>query len=138
MPLTYNVLQKGRITTQVKNALSHTYVDQDEYDATNYRNELDASYIGRPWIIDQTSSSPGDTNVFSQTSPMTGAPPWDGVSNQDAEAMDDRLNAEEPRNELKKRTKLIIWAGAGGTGDILFEGWADQIISFSTGVYQTL
>ncbi len=136
MSLTYNVLQKGRITTQVKNALSHTYDDQDEYDATNYRNELDASYLGRAWVMD-TDTTAGD---IAQSSQMQGVPPWDGnVSTaQDAESMDDRLNAEEPRNELKKRTKLIIWSGAGGTGDILFEGWADQIISFSTGVYQTL
>ncbi len=54
------------------------------------------------------------------------------------EGNDDRLNAVVPFPELKKRTKLLIWSAAAGTGDILFEGWADRIESFSIGTYQTL
>ncbi len=138
MALNYTILHKNRITTTVSGALSHTYADQDEYDTSNYRNELDASYMGRPWVTSSTSSSPGETNVFEQESKMTGAQPWVGTTTQDAEAMDDRLNAVAPFPELKKRTKLIIWDGAGGTGNVLFEGWADRIESFSIGTYQTL
>lgn len=117
---TYTVLHKGRITTSVKGALSHTYADEDVYDGTNFRNELDASYLGREWAT---------VAIAWATPPATG---------QVAEASDDRLRNVDPHNELKKRTKLIIWSGAAGTGDVLFEGWADRIESFSIGEYQTL
>ncbi len=121
---TYTILQRGRITTTVRGAKSHTYADQAEYDGSNYRNTLDASYLGRQWAGLMASAGPGPPPVSATTYPP--------------ESFDDQLQAVAPHNELKKRTKLIIWDDVNGTGNILFEGWADRIESFSIGTYQTL
>ncbi len=110
---TYNVLHKNRIVTQVQNALSHSFVDIDVFDLSNYTVDLSASVIGRAWLEDRTSA------VF-------------------PENLDSRITGDVPSPESKKRTMLVIWSGAAASGDVLFKGWWDRIESFSIGDYSTL
>lgn len=114
---TYNVRMKDGTTTIVTGVLSETVVHEEQYNMENYRNELDAAYLGRAW----------DTATFSgETTPATTAI---------AESRDDRVNAVVPYPELFKRSRLNLWSGAGGTGDRLFFGWCDQILSYSIGTF---
>lgn len=117
MAQNYTVRMRDGTVTEVADVASETTVDEEVYDLANYRNELDASTLGRAWT---TATFAGETT------PATLAV---------AEARDDRVNAVVPRPELKKRTRLFLWSAAGGTGDILFAGWLDRIEAYSTGEF---
>lgn len=98
--------------TTVQSVLSETFEDKEVFDLTNYRNELDAGYLGRQW---------SDSGSF--------------AASDFAEESDDRYNAVVPFNEMKKRTRYVLWSGAVGTGDILFWAWFDQIRDVSTSTH---
>ena len=40
-----------------------------------------------------------------------------------------------PRNEAKMRTMIRLWSDSSGTGNVLYSGWADEIVSFSLAPY---
>ena len=53
----------------------------------------------------------------------------------DVKTATDEVSHIPPRHELKKRTQIRLWSGASGTGNVLYAGWADEIVSFSLAPY---
>lgn len=109
---TYYVRFKDGTSTVVAGVQSETLTDETIYDLTNYRNELDSSYLGRAWA----SGSPS------------------ALSNE-PEAQDDRFTATAPANEAKMRSRLNLWSGTTGSGDRLFSAWCDEIRGYSIGAF---
>ena len=108
------VLLKGNQTLTVENVASETTEAVTYSDATTYRNELPAAYIGRAW---------GNYNDFDIANP--GGFPAAGA----AENEDDRVNATVPFNLTKTRTLLkFLDAGAAVVGKC----WYDQFIGFGS------
>ncbi len=107
MAQNYTVRFKDGTVTTVQAVASITVVQEDVYDLSNYRNELDAAYVGRAWSAAGTG----------------------------AEAQDDRFNAVVPFPEEKKRSRFKFWSQAGGAGDELFSGWCDRIEGYSIGTF---
>lgn len=109
LPTPLIVLLKGNMTLTVVGALSETQASVTYSDATNYRNELPASYIGRAWNDSNTSAS--------------ASPEW---------VEDDRATATSPINLQKTRSMMLWWDGAAGTGNIVGKCWQDQFIGYGT------
>lgn len=110
---TYIVLVKGRIRRTVAAVMSWEFIDIDSYDEENFRNELDASYIGRPW---DDSTAP-----FEIPPPATVFAP---------ENYDDRLLQVDPQPELKKHTRLRLWSAINGAGNLLYDAPIKNIIDW--------
>ncbi len=115
-PTTLYVLLKNLVYLQVDGAASVTLDgatnEIDVYDLETYRNLLDAGTIGRAWQI--------------AVETWTG-----GVGGLIPEGADDRLNAIPPFPLLKRRTMIIWWSGAAGTGDKVAMCWSDQFIGYA-------
>lgn len=102
------VLLKGMQTMTITGAVSDTMVDLDVYDAGTYRDLLPANYLGRTWSSD-----------------------FPALAVPAPENEDDIVNHVAPRFHQKKRTMMIWWSGAGGTGTICGKCWVDQFIGYA-------
>lgn len=111
---TYYLRFKDGSVTSVASVVSETFEDKTIYDTTNYRDELDAAFLGR--AIAATTTAP-----FASGNPPEGA--------------SDSINHTAPRNEAKKRSRICLWSGSSGSGDLLGWAWTDELRGVSTSTF---
>lgn len=111
---TYTMRLRDGTISVVQGVVSETTEDVTIYDLTNYRDSLDAGYLGRE---------------------LTGSFITPVVSPIPVESEDDVYNHVAPHNEIKKRTRIVFWSAAAGTGDVLGWVWADEVRAISIGTF---
>lgn len=126
-------------TGPIAGVMSCTSVDVDNYDNSNYRDVSDLAY---PWSLTGGASlnitaaavkglmeSPADGSAqIVDTIPATGANSY--------YSYDDRMAHTPPKQELKKRTILLFWSAANGTGSVLASVWADEFVASSLASFE--
>lgn len=135
MANSYKLFFKNGVVVTVDNVESETEVDVTVYDGTNYRDLFDATTVGT--AIDSWSPSVGHpfelaqdpvtaptgalSDAILKTSPL-------GVDTYNS--LPDNISHIVPRNEAKKRSRVKLWSGAGGTGTLLYSAWSDRLDSW--------
>lgn len=89
----YFTLKSDRIAYSCDGALSFCLFDKSLFRGKLYRNLLDASVLGRSWLLDPVALS--------------------------AEGEDDRFNATAPHDEAYKDTLMVMFDTNTGTGNVV-------------------
>jgi hypothetical protein len=139
-PLNYNLLLRGGFKTPVKGVQSKTQIDITWYDNEVYRDEIFAAEMGtgRTLQINKTGGgglvvTNGEQTLFNGTAgtdTYTFATPSDPHLDKS-----DSITHTPPRFTQKTRTLFLWWSGPSGTGNVVAEAWADQVISMAPETY---
>lgn len=133
MAETYKLFFKNGIVVTVENVASETTTDDTVYDLTNYRDDFGAVDNGA--AVDwNATANPGFLIGTDPVSAPSGALA-DGIIHQTGVSetyysLPDKVSHIVPRNEAKKRSKIKLWSGAGGTGTLLYSAWSDRLDSW--------
>jgi hypothetical protein len=129
---TYKLTFKNRLVVTIADVLSETEVDAEVYDLTNYRDDISGgggslSHVATAYT-DNADNIDNAADATSTALPSVlyrkASAPYEYTSISDA------LAHVAPRHEKKKRTKLKLWSGAGGTGNLLYSAWTDRLESW--------
>ena len=127
---TLYVRELGNVTSgPIAGVMSCDTLDITNYDNSNYRDDFFDPGASGPKLefafdagfdyVTQTTAA----GVFTAGTPPTSKSSTDAVYHI------------PPRNEMKQRTMVRLWDAASGTGNVLYSGWADEIVSFSLASY---
>lgn len=138
MAETYKLFFKNGIVVTVENVASETTTDDTVYDLTNYRDLFDATTAGG--TIDGWAPSVGEPFKIARdpanapTGALSDAIIHTSDLTEDYHSLPDNISHIVPRNEAKKRSKIKLWSGAGGTGTLLYSAWSDRLDSWGVAV----
>ena len=128
---TFYVRELGNVTSgPIAGVMSCDTLDITNYDNSNYRDDFfDPGVAGSKleFAFDLNTDYTTETTaagVFTNGTPGTGV-----------KSSTDAVYHIPPRNEMKQRTMVRLWDAASGTGNVLYSGWADEIVSFSLASY---
>lgn len=107
-------------------------LDVTNYDNTNYRDDFfDPKSSASNLTVDLGGSATATSYVTKGTEAGAFTDGDLGGGGKTVQAASDPVAHIPPRHESKQRTLLRLWSGTSGTGDVLYAGWADQVVSFS-------
>lgn len=136
---TLYVRELGNVTSgPIEGVLSCDSIDVDNYDNSNYRDTFfDPAQSDSNLIITVGAKANATDYVTKGTEGgvFTDGAIGGGGGLGDVKTATDEVSHIPPRHELKKRTQIRLWSGASGTGNVLYAGWADEIVSFSLAPY---
>lgn len=119
LPTPLTILLRGQQTLTVTDAVSETSVDIDFYDGTTYRDDpVQLLNVPAPGV--SANFTAGETLRYTYVGSNATVPA--GVA--------DPVSHTAPRFHEKKRSMMLWWDGAGGTGNVVGKCWADQFIGY--------
>lgn len=130
---TLYVREAGSISSgPIAAVMSCDALDVTNYDNTNYRDDF---FDPKNSTSNLTVELGGSATATSYVTKGTEAGAFTngdlGGGGKTVRAASDPVVHIPPRHESKQRTLLRLWSGANGTGDVLYAGWADQVVSIS-------
>lgn len=134
---TLYIRELGNVTSgPIAGVMSCDSMDVSNFDNSNYRDDFFSTKAGETNVLVEVGGSVLATDYITKateagvfTDGSVG-----GTGNMVKSAIDAVAHIP-PRNEAKKRTQIRLWSGASGTGNVLYSGWADEIVSFSLAPY---
>lgn len=134
----YYVLSRQGFSTQLVGVMSQVSLSVQYQPGQGYRDEIDASFMGSARTLagnggpDAVVIPNGDqTNVQVAGGAWTYSTPSDPHFEES-----DSFNHTPYRTVIFGRTRLQWWSGAGGTGNLIGEGWDDQILQLSSNPFE--
>jgi hypothetical protein len=130
---TLYVREAGNISSgPIAAVMSCDALDVTNYDNTNYRDDF---FDPQNSTSNLTVALGGSATATGYVTKGTEAGAFTdgnlGGSGMTVNSASDPVAHIPPRHESKQRTLLRLWSGASGTGNVLYAGWADQVVSFS-------
>lgn len=127
----YHILNKRGIVSELIGVMSQESIDFVYYPGDTYRDEIDAAFMGSPHTLAGDTTGPTAAVVFTngEQANLTvsgGTFTYAAVSDPHFEESDSFTHTA-PRPLEITRTKLIWWSAAGGTGNVVGEGWRDVV-----------
>lgn len=112
-------------------------LDVENYDNSNYRDDFFNAKTGGSNILVDIAGSTTPTNyvVKSTEAGVETIESIQGTGGASVQSATDAALHVAPRNEAKMRTQIRLWSGTPGSSDVLYSGWADEIVSFSLAPY---
>lgn len=131
------IRELGNVTSgPIANVKSCDALDVENYDNSNYRDDFFNTKSGENNVLIEVGGSASATDYVTKateagvfTDGSVG-----GAGNRVNSAIDAVAHIP-PRNEAKMRTMIRLWSDSSGTGNVLYSGWADEIVSFSLAPY---
>jgi hypothetical protein len=119
LPTPLTILLRGQQTLTVTDAVSETSVDIDFYDGTTYRDDPVALLnVPAPGVAANFTAGDASRHTYTGSASFVAA----GVA--------DPVAHVAPRFHQKKRSMMLWWDGAAGTGNVVGKCWADQFIGY--------
>lgn len=130
---TLYVRELGNITSgPIADVMSCDSLDIENYDNSNYRDDFfDPQGYNSNLLVELGGSATPTDYVTKATEAGVFTDGSVGGAGSTVKSGIDSVTHIPPRHEGKKRTLLRLWSGSSGTGNVLYAGWADEIISFS-------
>lgn len=131
------VRELGNITSgPIAGVLSCDALDVKNFDSSNYRDDFFNTNSGDSNILVELGGNIIPTDyIVKGTEAGAFTDGSIGGAGHIVQSGTDALMHIPPRNEAKMRTQIRLWSGASGTGNVLYAGWADEIVSMSLAPY---
>jgi len=131
------VRELGNITSgSIDGVMSCDALDVENFDNSNYRDDFFNTKSGGSNILVELGGSATATDyIVKGTETGTFTDGAIGGTGNTVQSATDAASHIPPRNEAKMRTQIRLWSGASGTGNVLYAGWADEIVSMSLAPY---
>lgn len=131
------VRELGNITSgPITGVLSCDALDVKNYDNSNYRDDFFNTKSSGSNLLSEIGGTVLATDyIVKGTETGTFTDGTIGGTGNTVQSGTDALMHIPPRNEAKMRTQIRLWSGTSGTGNVLYAGWADEIVSFSFAPY---
>lgn len=134
---TLYIRELGNVTSgPIAGVMSCDSMDVSNFDNSNYRDDFFNTKSGLTNVLVEVggAASPIDYITKATEAGIFTDGSVGGAGNTVQSAID-AVSHIPPRHEEKKRTQIRLWSGASGTGNVLYSGWADEIVSFSLAPY---
>lgn len=130
----YVLLLRNGIQTAVPGVQSETAEDVQLFNGKNYRDEMNASFIGAGRTLAGIAGGTSAVLVTNgdQHNVTVAGGTWSFSTPSDPHIEEsDSFTHTPPRPEEITRTRFLWWSGATGTGNVVAWAWADQVIDMS-------
>lgn len=131
------VRELGNVTSgPIVGVMSCDALDVSNYDNTNYRDDFFDPKSTPNLIEDNMGGNLSAEGYVTKTTEagVDTVASIGGAGISIRSATDPVLHIP-PRHEGKQRTQIRLWSGTPVTSNLLYAGWADEIVSFSLAPY---